>query len=107
MHYLLQKQNTMTRNSFKVGGPLHSLRLLPILLFLHLTSSFCPDWPWPSAQEQVLAGFAGQTGVGRQTTQYSLGTDRNRVGDGWGEGKGVKKEAEGWFRRWRDSLKES
>lgn len=39
----------------------------------------------------MLAGFAGQTGAGRQTTQYRLGADRDRVGDAWREGKGVKK----------------
>lgn len=65
----------------------------PFTLFLHLSSSSGSDQPWPSAQKQALAGFVGQTGAGRQTTQYRLGADRDRVGDAW---TGVKnKEGEG------------
>lgn len=81
--------------------------LLPIFPFLYPSSSSCPDWPWPSAQEQVLAGFAGQTGVGRQTTQYRLGADRDGVGEAWWEEKGVNKRREMVAQRWRDSSKGS
>lgn len=80
-------------------------------LFCYPSSSSCPDWPWPSAQEQVLSGFAVQledklpnTGWEQIETEWWMHR--------WGWGRGLKKKEkkerrETVVQRRRDSSKGS
>lgn len=71
-------------------------------LFCYPSSSSCPDWPWPSAQEQVLSGFAVQLEDKLPNTGWEqIETEWWMHRWGWGRGLKKKKKKKGgrrWFR---------